>query len=89
MFCALLGLDTGFQLDWLLPCGCSILYTRGIYPNDSFKQEEHYGINIMVTKNESLLKYLLSVTKQMEGKHHGAWCRCCLVGLHKASAAVA
>ncbi|KAF8061317.1 bbs9 [Scenedesmus sp. PABB004] len=43
----------------------NILFQRGIYPNDSFKQETHYGLSIMVSKDEGLAKYLATVTKQM------------------------
>ncbi|GLE05986.1 hypothetical protein PINS_up015197 [Pythium insidiosum] len=32
----------------------SILYQRGIYPPDSFKQEQKFGLNMLVTDDEKL-----------------------------------
>ncbi|KAF6265627.1 DNA-binding protein [Scenedesmus sp. NREL 46B-D3] len=43
----------------------NILYQRGIYPTDSFRQEQHYGLSIMVSKDQGLTAYLHSVTQQM------------------------
>ena len=36
----------------------NILFQRGIYPPEMFKQEKKYGITILVTTDDSLLKYL-------------------------------
>jgi mitotic spindle assembly checkpoint protein MAD2 len=47
----------------------SILYQRGIYPTDSFRQEQHYGLSIMVSKDQGLTAYLQTVTKQMSCAH--------------------
>lgn len=33
---------------------CSILYQRGIYPPESFKQVQKYGLNMLVTADEKL-----------------------------------
>eukprot|EP00882_Tetradesmus_deserticola_P029654 GHRQ01033237.1.p1 GENE.GHRQ01033237.1~~GHRQ01033237.1.p1 ORF type:complete len:162 (+),score=11.15 GHRQ01033237.1:285-770(+) len=43
----------------------NILYQRGIYPTDSFRQEQHYGLSIMVSKDQGLTAYLQTVTQQM------------------------
>lgn len=43
----------------------SILFQRGIYPQDTFQQKKHYGLSMMVTKDDGLLAYLNNVTKQM------------------------
>jgi hypothetical protein len=48
---------------------CSILYQRGIYPTDSFRQEQHYGLSIMVSKDQGLTAYLQTVTQQMSSEH--------------------
>ena len=44
----------------------SILYQRGIYPPESFKRVSQYGLSMMVTTDEELLKYLNNITKQLE-----------------------
>jgi hypothetical protein len=49
------------------PCTGSILFQRGIYPQDTFIQKKHYGLAMMVTKDDGLLAYLTNVTKQMTG----------------------
>lgn len=46
---------------------CSILYQRGIYPQETFQQKKHYGLSMMMTKDDGLLAYLSNVTKQMTG----------------------
>ncbi|KIY97980.1 Mitotic spindle assembly checkpoint protein MAD2A [Monoraphidium neglectum] len=43
----------------------SILYQRGIYPQETFQQKKNYGLAMMVTKDDGLLAYLTNVTKQM------------------------
>ena len=46
---------------------CSILFQRGIYPPECFKQQKQYGIGVMVTTDEGLTKYLTTVLQQMSG----------------------
>ena len=48
----------------------SILYQRGIYPPESFKRVSQYGLSMMVTTDEELLKYLNNITKQLECINH-------------------
>ncbi|XP_076815613.1 mitotic spindle assembly checkpoint protein MAD2A-like isoform X2 [Clavelina lepadiformis] len=36
----------------------NILYQRGVYPPEMFKQEKKYGLTILVTTDEGLLTYL-------------------------------
>lgn len=60
------------------PAARSILYQRGIYPQETFAQKKHYGLAMMVTKDDGLLAYLTNVTKQMTGargraRGHAAW----------------
>ncbi|KAI8463983.1 MAG: DNA-binding protein [Monoraphidium minutum] len=43
----------------------SILYQRGIYPQETFQQKKQYGLAMMVTKDDGLLAYLTNVTAQM------------------------
>lgn len=44
----------------------SILFQRGIYPPTDFQKIQKYGLPIMVTTDVELLKYLDTVTKQLE-----------------------
>jgi mitotic spindle assembly checkpoint protein MAD2 len=47
----------------------SILYQRGIYPPETFKRASNYGLAMMVTTDEELVKYLANITRQLEGKY--------------------
>lgn len=46
----------------------SILYQRGIYPPESFKQVQKYGLNMLVTADEKLddffRKFLLQLSSE-------------------------
>uniref|UniRef100_A0A1B6DI51 Mitotic spindle assembly checkpoint protein MAD2A n=1 Tax=Clastoptera arizonana TaxID=38151 RepID=A0A1B6DI51_9HEMI len=44
----------------------SILYQRGIYPAESFNPEEHFGLSILVSKDDGILKFLDVVLKQIK-----------------------
>lgn len=44
----------------------NILYQRGIYPPESFKRVSHYGLSMMTTTDEGLLKYISNIMKQLE-----------------------
>ncbi len=52
----------------------NILYQRGIYPPETFKRVGHYGLSLMVSTDEELIKYLQDINKQLEGSmasfHH-------------------
>eukprot|EP00742_Colponemidia_sp_Colp-10_P010101 GILJ01011067.1.p1 GENE.GILJ01011067.1~~GILJ01011067.1.p1 ORF type:complete len:224 (+),score=47.22 GILJ01011067.1:52-672(+) len=43
----------------------SILYQRGIYPPDSFKSVQKYGLMMLVSTDEGLKKYLANVLSQL------------------------
>lgn len=45
----------------------SILYQRGIYQPETFKRESKYGLTVLTTTDEGLLKYLSQIMEQMEG----------------------
>ncbi len=45
----------------------NILYQRGIYPPESFKRVAQYGLPLMITTDEELLRYLFDINKQLEG----------------------
>ncbi|KAG2452425.1 hypothetical protein HYH02_002668 [Chlamydomonas schloesseri] len=42
----------------------SILYQRGVYPSEDFKQKKEYGIMLWVSNDDSLNKYLSTVLSQ-------------------------
>lgn len=44
----------------------SILYQRGIYTPETFRRESKYGLTVLTTTDEGLLKYLNNVMGQME-----------------------
>ena len=45
----------------------NILYQRGIYPPESFKRVNQYGLAMMFTTDEQLNAYLNNIIKQLEG----------------------
>ena len=45
----------------------SILYQRGVYPPESFKREQKYGLSLFVTSDDGLNKYLNVVISQVKG----------------------
>eukprot|EP00535_Pseudo-nitzschia_heimii_P003094 CAMPEP_0197173920 /NCGR_PEP_ID=MMETSP1423-20130617/655_1 /TAXON_ID=476441 /ORGANISM="Pseudo-nitzschia heimii, Strain UNC1101" /LENGTH=223 /DNA_ID=CAMNT_0042622789 /DNA_START=56 /DNA_END=727 /DNA_ORIENTATION=- len=44
----------------------SILYQRGIYQPENFKRESKYGLTILTTTDDGLLKYLSQVMAQVD-----------------------
>lgn len=48
----------------------SILYQRGVYPPETFKRASNYGLTMMVTTDEELIKYLNHIGTQLEGSAH-------------------
>eukprot|EP00339_Tiarina_fusa_P030043 CAMPEP_0117056962 /NCGR_PEP_ID=MMETSP0472-20121206/39526_1 /TAXON_ID=693140 ORGANISM="Tiarina fusus, Strain LIS" /NCGR_SAMPLE_ID=MMETSP0472 /ASSEMBLY_ACC=CAM_ASM_000603 /LENGTH=213 /DNA_ID=CAMNT_0004773623 /DNA_START=99 /DNA_END=740 /DNA_ORIENTATION=+ len=44
----------------------SILYQRAIYQPETFKRESKYGLTVLTTTDEGLLKYLAQVMAQVE-----------------------
>ncbi|KAF1333645.1 Mitotic spindle checkpoint component mad2, partial [Globisporangium splendens] len=43
----------------------SILYQRGIYPPESFKQVQKYGLNMLVTADEKLEEFFTKFLRQL------------------------
>ena len=43
----------------------SILYQRGIYAPENFERTKKYGLSMMVTTDEGLVKYLSTVLTQI------------------------
>ncbi|KAL5244169.1 hypothetical protein ACI65C_011579 [Semiaphis heraclei] len=44
----------------------SILFQRGIYPPESFKTEEHFGLSILVSTDSKIQQFLQPVLNQMK-----------------------
>ena len=51
----------------LVFCVNSILYQRGVYPEESFKRSEKYGIPLMLAADPALKEYLAEIMKQVGG----------------------
>jgi hypothetical protein len=49
---------------------CSILYQRGIYPPESFKQEKKYGLSLLMTSEPGLVKYINSILDHLKCMRH-------------------
>lgn len=45
----------------------SILFQRGIYPPETFKTEEHFGLSILVSTDQKIQQFLQPVLNQMKG----------------------
>ena len=45
----------------------NILYQRGIYPPESFKRVNQYGLSMMLSTDERLSAYMTNILKQLEG----------------------
>lgn len=48
----------------------SILFQRAIYPPEDFKMVKKYGLNVLVTIDDSLKSYLKKLLTQVEGTFH-------------------
>lgn len=47
---------------------CSILYNRGVYPEESFVKVKKYGLPMLLTEDEEVKSYIASITSQLSGK---------------------
>ncbi|XVE92228.1 hypothetical protein REPUB_Repub01dG0078900 [Reevesia pubescens] len=46
----------------------SILYNRGVYPEESFVKVKKYGLPMLLTQDESVKSFISNVTAQLSGK---------------------
>lgn len=46
----------------------TILYQRGIYPPESFKKVQKYGLSMMVTTDDGLTGYMDNILRQLDGE---------------------
>lgn len=47
----------------------SILFQRGIYPPESFKAEQHFGLSILVSTDSKIQQFLQTIFHQMKGTY--------------------
>lgn len=47
---------------------CSILYNRGLYPEESFTKVKKYGLPLLLTQDEGVKTFIASLTAQLSGK---------------------
>ncbi|RLN96417.1 hypothetical protein BBJ28_00002958 [Nothophytophthora sp. Chile5] len=63
----------------------SILYQRGIYPAESFKQVQKYGLNMLVTDDEKLSAFFTNFLSQLSSTFRSLRLPCLFVS-HSISA---
>jgi hypothetical protein len=47
---------------------CSILYNRGVYPEESFTKVKKYGLTMLLTQDEGVKAFIASITSQLSGR---------------------
>ncbi|RZR75052.1 hypothetical protein BHM03_00048603, partial [Ensete ventricosum] len=50
---------------------CSILYNRGIYPEESFTKVKKYGLPMLLTQDEGVKSFISGLTSQLTGHIRG------------------
>lgn len=51
----------------------SILYNRGVYPEESFVKVKKYGLPMLLTQDEGLKSFLATLTSQLSGMVLSFW----------------
>lgn len=64
-FC--LNADFGFFSSLGLGYISSILYNRGVYPEESFKKVKKYGLTMLLTEDEGVKTFVSNLTAQLAG----------------------
>lgn len=65
----ILETDFGLKLGVLY----SILYNRGVYPEESFVKVKKYGLPMLLTQDEGLKSFLANLTSQLSGMNISFW----------------
>ena len=47
---------------------CSILYNRGVYPEETFAKVKKYGLPMLLTQDEGVKTFIANLTPQLSGK---------------------
>lgn len=59
-----------YNFIWFSDYGInSILYQRGLYPPESFKADENYGLTILMSTDNKIKEFLATTLDQLKGKH--------------------
>lgn len=48
---------------------CSILYNRGVYPEETFGRVKKYGLPLLLSQDEGVKTFISNLNKQLSGKH--------------------
>lgn len=51
----------------------AILFQRGIYPAETFNTTQHYGLTLLMSKDDKIEAFLKNVLSQAEGLHSPAF----------------
>lgn len=46
---------------------CSILYNRGVYPEESFAKVKKYGLPLLLTQDEGVKTFIANLNAQLSG----------------------
>lgn len=57
-----------FFFLWTGGCFYSILYNRGVYPEESFAKVKKYGLQMLLTQDEGVKTFISNLTAQLSGK---------------------
>jgi len=47
----------------------SILYNRGVYPEESFVKVKKYGLPMLLTEDEGVKSFMTNLTAQLSGNY--------------------
>lgn len=47
----------------------SILYQRGVYPEETFKAVQHYGITMFMSKDPKIESYIKDILPKLQGNY--------------------
>lgn len=45
----------------------SILYQRAVYPSETFEMIEKFGVRVMLSQDDKIIRFINSVLSQMQG----------------------
>lgn len=64
-----LVIEKSWGSDWWDFC-YSILYNRGVYPEESFARVKKYGLPLLLTQDEGVKSFISNLTSQLSGNSH-------------------
>lgn len=54
----------------------SILYNRGVYPEESFVKVKKYGLPMLLTEDEGVKSFIANLTAQLSGSFYAFLAHC-------------